>query len=256
MTCGEIRSLLQIYADGELDPVRSLAIEEHLHQCPACQEACSGLRTLRGVLMRDPLRYSATPHLHRTIRASLRTAERAEKPRRGQWHWLAVAASVALVVGAWFVGRVWIQVAGGERVVRDIVASHVRSLMAEHLLDVPSSDRHTVKPWFRGKVSFAPPVPDLADNDFRLVGGRLDYVDDRPVAALVYRRRQHLINLFVWPMTAKTDQHNETLERHGYNLIHWSAAGMSWWAASDLNLDELREFVRLVEEQMPAATNR
>jgi anti-sigma factor RsiW len=161
----------------------------------------------------------------------------------------ALAASLALVaLGAWWAARAWPPGPADDRLGRELVAAHVRSLLAEHLLDVRSSDRHTVKPWFLGKLNFAPPVPDLAGHDFPLAGGRLDYLDDRPVAACVYKRRQHVINLFVWPSDSAPNRGAGTATRQGYHLAHWCQGGMTYWAVSDLNEAELQEFARLIQE--------
>jgi anti-sigma factor RsiW len=255
MTCADLRKVLHAYADGELDPARSLEVEEHLAGCPDCGRTCGGLRALQDLVAQGPLRFTPPPDLYGAIRSSLRAAERAGAPRRLPWRWLALAASVALVsLATWWAFRVGLP-AAGERLTREVAANHVRSLMEKHLLDVESSDRHTVKPWFLGKLNFAPPVPDLADQGFPLVGGRLDYLDDRVVAALVYRRRQHVINLFVWPSAPGADAAARPGEWQGYHLAHWSAGGMTFWAVSDLNAQELHEFARLVRETTPPPSN-
>jgi anti-sigma factor RsiW len=149
---------------------------------------------------------------------------------------------------AGLIAAVWFRPAPPQPVIAELVASHVRSLQANHLLDVVSSDRHTVKPWFQGKLDFAPPVPDLPE----LAGGRLDYVNGRQVAALVYQRRRHPINVFVWPSHSAGGMSTESV--NGYQLAHWYASGMEWWAVSDMNASELTEFARLLA-QSPALPN-
>jgi anti-sigma factor RsiW len=136
-----------------------------------------------------------------------------------------------------------------DHITQEIISGHVRSLMADHLTDVASSDQHTVKPWFNGKLDFSPPVKDLSDHGFPLVGGRLDYLENRPVAALVYRHRKHFINLFIWPSAHGSDIGKKTLASDGYNLIHWEESGMVYWAVSDLNIGELQEFAQLIQNQ-------
>ena len=131
----------------------------------------------------------------------------------------------------------------------EVLASHVRSLMPGHLSDVLSSDQHTVKPWFAGKLDFSPPVVDLKDQGFPLVGGRLDYVENRPIAALAYLSGQHVINLFVWPSMASADTGEAFVGRQGYNALSWTRDHTNFWAVSDLNATELRRFVQLVQDR-------
>jgi anti-sigma factor RsiW len=175
----------------------------------------------------------------------LRQATRVSTIRRAApW---AVAAALVLSVGVG-VGLWRASGSGRDAFADQIVDSHVRSLMAGHLLDVNSTDQHTVKPWFSGKLDFSPPVVDLALTGYPLIGGRLDYVGGRPVAALVYKRREHTINVFVSPGRDATEVPAGARSIRGFQVHHWTRAGMSVWAVSDLNDSELTEFCRALEE--------
>ena len=247
MTCPEPNDLLHAYLDGELDLAHTLDVERHLQGCPACSRVCSDLRELRTALQTGLPRFAAPAELRGRVRAALRQ----EAPRPGAWRWrmAALAASVVLLIAAVAgLGVAWPGASARERLVREVIASHIRSQqVANHLLDVESSDRHTVKPWFQGKLDFAPAVRDLSDDGFVLAGGRLDYVNGRSVAALVYRRRQHVINLLIWPGGPEEKESRPRSEsRQGYQLVSWQRRGMHCWAVSDLNAGELAEFARLL----------
>jgi anti-sigma factor RsiW len=167
-----------------------------------------------------------------------------------RWRWLSIPVSLAFVaIMIWAFEPILTAPSRDNLLTQEIISGHVRSLMADHLTDVSSSDKHTVKPWFNGKLDFSPPVKDLSDHGFSLVGGRLDYVGNSSVAALVYGHRQHFINLFIWPSARHSDVGKKMVARHGYNVIHWTKSGMTYWAVSDLNSSELQEFVQLIQNQ-------
>ena len=247
MNCEETQQLVDAYVDRELDLVKSLELERHLSECGACSERKAGLLALRSAV--STVYHTPPASLQKRVMSGVRKAStKGAMPRASlvmPWRWIGVAASVALVlVVSWSAFRLSVRPSPDELLGRDVVSNHVRSLMVDHIADVPSSDQHTVKPWFNGKLDFSPPVINLGEQGFALVGGRLDYVHGRTVAALVYKRRQHLINLFIWP-TNGSDRSEQTETHQGYNVIHWCQTDMSYWAVSDLNANELREFVEL-----------
>ena len=250
MNCQQTRELIDAYVDGELDLVKSLEIEEHLKNCESCAQAYERIRGLRSVLTNNALRFEPPADFERRLRSALRKQDGSSaRPSFLRWRWLPLGASAlaALILVVVVVG-IFRRPSSNDLVAQEIVSSHVRSLMGSHLTDVVSSDRHTVKPWFDGKLDFSPPVKDLSPQGFKLTGGRLDYIGNRPVAALVYLRGQHPINLFVWPSDGTPLTNQAASVHQGYNLIRWSNEGMSYWVVSDLNLAELQQFVQLLQE--------
>ena len=248
MNCEEAKKLIHAYVDRELDLVQSLELERHLTDCNSCSKEYAGLQALRSVV--GSVYQKPPAQLQNRIRSAIRKEVKSEtRPRMLSWRWIGVAASIVLLVFlSWGLFRVLSGSSPDEALAHEVVSSHVRSLMASHLTDVPSSDQHTVKPWFNGKLDFSPPVIDLADQGYPLAGGRLDYLNNRTVAALIYQRRGHFINLFVWPSTGERERPRpETL--NGYNVIHWYQSDLSCWAVSDLNAEELNEFVRLLKSK-------
>jgi anti-sigma factor RsiW len=248
MDCKQAQKLIDGYVDGELDLVSNLEIERHFQECALCSQGYENNQALRTGIKASAPYFKAPEDLQKRIQSSLRKEAKAEAAARLlRRPWVSVAAPLA---AAAIVVLALVPLLKGppaeELLAREVLAGHIRSLMADHLSDVASSDRHTVKPWFNGKLDFSPPVEDLAQQGFPLVGGRLDYLNSRPVAALVYHRQKHFINLFIWPSTeSDSDVKKET--RQGYHLFHWTRSGMTYWAVSDVEESQLQEFVRQVQ---------
>jgi anti-sigma factor RsiW len=251
LRCEETRELIHGHVDGELDLVKSMEVEQHLQACDECARADQAIRGLSPVIGDPAVRFDPPATLERRLQSALRREQQTRRKSFAiRWRWLVAVMSFVVVIGVvWAVAASLNRRSENDLLAQEIVSSHVRSLMADHLTDVPSSDQHTVKPWFAGKLDFSPPVKDLSPQGFSLNGGRLDYIGHRPVAALVYQRRQHSINVFIWPSTDAAVMNESVSANHGYNLIRWSKAGMAYWVVSDLNLDELRQFVQLLQEQ-------
>lgn len=255
MNCQEMTELLHGYFDKELGLVRSLEAERHLKECQACSQRFQELQSLRKVIADRALYFEAPKGLERRVRTAIRQASQAEVPPvRQVWgpgwlwlRWLAPAAAVAVVLLLALPGLM--RPSSERSLAQEIVSAHARSLMADHLTDVASTDQHTVKPWFNGKLTFSPPVADLAAQGFPLIGGRLEVLDEQPVAALVYQRRKHFINLFIWPAGGAVSTREQTLAQRGYNLVHWTEGGMDYWTVSDVSRGDLQEFARLVRGQ-------
>jgi anti-sigma factor (TIGR02949 family) len=245
MTCASIRTLIEAHLDGELDPSREADLLVHLETCSDCRQLLDAARSLKKTMLEQAPYYKAPPGLKARIVAETRKA----RVRTGgkppfAWNWLAIAASVLLVASvAGNISLVRSRVSPAEMAAASVLSSHVRSLSGTHLLDVPSSDQHTVKPWFDGRLDFSPDVKDFAVDGFPLTGGRLEYLDGHPAAALVFQRRKHVVNLFTWPVAGSEEETRTT--RNGYHLIRWTKSGMTYWAVSDLNEAELGQFVEL-----------
>lgn len=246
MACELSQSVLHGYLDGELDAARSSEFERHLESCPECVSALQAHESLRGALQRSALREIAPASLRATIRAGLPAAEFPARQKRLGLRWIVIAAALVLAfVFSWraFVPPEQFMAAGIG--IDQVLDAHLRSLQPGHLTDVASTDQHTVKPWFDGRLDFAPPVADLSAQGFPLEGGRLDVLNGQTVAALVYGRRKHIINVFVWP----TGQRNLAFRSgsvRGYGWIHWRKEGMEFCAISDVAPADLRELAGLL----------
>jgi len=247
VTCAEMQLLIQADADGELTPAEAARMGEHLDACPNCAALPAQLANLSSRLRQEVPYHPAPDSLRAGIQARIAAAAAKPTPGRAPM-WAAVRswlrAKTAVPFGAGFAVAaclVLLLAMPRDRTLPDeLVADHIRALQPGHLMDVASTDQHTVKPWFDGRLDFAPPVKDLKGDGFPLTGGRLDYVAGRQAAVLIYQRRQHIINLFIWPETGHPTP--LTTSRSGYNIVRWSQGGMTFWAISDLDPKELAEF--------------
>src|SRR3954467_3043439 len=253
MTCDEARILLHALLDNELDAGHAREVEAHIASCPACAAELSAQRDMQRVLAEADLRYTAPASLRARIEASLPQPQRQQTSRRSVLRGFAMGSAVSALAASGVVALVLRQ-DDQQRILSEVVSAHLRSLQAGHLIDVVSTDQHTVKPWFNGKLDVAPPVIDLTAQGFTLVGGRLDYIDARAIGAVVYKRRQHVINLFV-AQTASTERRAARIDMvQGFNIRHWSDRGLNYWAVSDLAKDELADFGDKFESAMRSGT--
>jgi anti-sigma factor RsiW len=244
MNCAEIRLFLHAHADGELDAAKSIELERHLKTCAACAAEVQSLNSLKSALQEPSLVFSAPDSLRQNVRRL--SGISADAPG-----WLWLWKSLAFGATAFALLTIFLRPAGmspRDEFLNEAVASHVRSLMAGHLTDVASSDQHTVKPWFDGKLDFAPVVKDLATNGFPLIGGRLDYLRGRTVAALVYRHNKHLINVFVCPVKDAGIVLSGTENQLGYSVIYYDSNEMFYCLVSDLNEKELNDLAQLIAQ--------
>jgi anti-sigma factor RsiW len=254
--CREMRLLIQAGVDGELMPADTAGVEAHLERCPSCAALQTQLMGLAARIRQEVPRYLPPDALLSAVKAGIAASALPAEPiagtandnHAGWWRrprltsivpfggGFALAACLALVF----------LLPHTSSLPDAVVSDHIRALQPGHLMDVVSTDQHTVKPWFDGRLNFAPPVKDLKDQGFPLTGGRLDYLVGEPVAALIYQRRQHIIDVYVWPDGGHFDEDPTEGSRNGYNYVHWSQNGMAFWAVSDLAADDLADFAKLL----------
>jgi anti-sigma factor RsiW len=251
MTCEETRLLVHALIDGELDAGHAREVEAHLADCPRCAAQLRDYRVMRQALAAPALRQRAPAALRARIEGKLPSRRAVAPSRRSMLKGLATGSllSGALAAGlvVWVVRR-----EEDQRILGDVVSAHLRALQGDHLIDVQSTDQHTVKPWFNGRLDLAPPVVDLTAQGFTLIGGRLDYIDGRPVAAIVYKRRAHVINLFVAQLMGP--ERRATLEKvQGFNIWRWTRSDLGFWAVSDIAAEELQEFGDKFEAEVRGA---
>jgi len=254
MNCQEIRKWLDAYCDGELDLPRSLDLEQHLNECADCTVSYRNLLALHsgirgsGFVAPEALRERISVAVRKQLRPVRKTSR-----SFGSWLGWGLMTATASVILAFVFTRVELRSNRTDRVLSEITDSHIRSLMGTHLVDVASSDQHTVRPWFEGKIDFAPPVPDLSEKGFEIVGGRLDYIEARPVATLVYQCRKHYLNLFIRPDAGAASVSEAPVEvlpsQRGYQIVHWTAGGLNYWAVSEISIDELRDFANAFKKE-------
>jgi anti-sigma factor RsiW len=240
MNCTDAEIFLHALLDGELDAGHAREVEAHIAQCANCAKQFAAFRELRGAMADLDLGFRAPPTLRRRIEKALpKGLDQTDRREMLKGFMFGGVVSGALAAGlATFVLRE----DRDQLIVGDVVSAHLRSLQAEHLMDVQSTDQHTVKPWFNGRLDVAPPVVDLTAQGFTLIGGRLDYIDRKPVGALVYKRRAHVINVFVTQGSGVDRLGLKSDVVQGFNVRHWSAGGLEFWAVSDINSEELQEF--------------
>jgi anti-sigma factor (TIGR02949 family) len=257
MDCDRIRTLLDAYLDGELGRDDAKIVDRHLQHCRACRGRLDANRALSAGVRSHATYRSAPSALRTRIRAAIAEAPVPQQTPRWRQRfrrldpsrWLPMSGAVAgaVLTTAALTFTVTVQLAGvsqEQRMIDQLVSGHSRAVLTSHQIDVASSDQHTVKPWLSSKLDFSPNVADLAAAGFPLLGGRLDYINDRPVAVLVYGHRRHVVDLFIWPDDGSAARAMRNFSKRGVNIVQWSAGGMAFSAVSDVNTDDLKEFAR------------
>ena len=265
MHCEEAKKLLQADADGELDAATSAHLSAHVAGCVECQAERAALLDLKQAIKQGQT-HAAPEALRRRLHIAIEDAARkdavqkkaiAKKPFKLSWAWLNGSFAGAGALAFAFIFSLYLsRPSDVDLLEQDVISGHARSMMASHLSDVASTDQHTVKPWFADKLDFAPNVADFSPQGYQLVGGRLDYIDRHNVAAIVYHRRLHTINLYEWPERGHTAAPALSVSREGYQLLHWTENGMNYWLVSDMNAQELNEFKDLLVAQVEKSEQR
>lgn len=266
MECNQSQNWMPAYLDGELEPSVAAAHATHLASCEACSKACAHQAALQKTVSDSATRYKATAALKARVLNDLTELKERNIGRERQasgifarfgagakWPWARINFGIASLCSLAFAATLGLYIqtpSATDLLDQEIVAAHFRSLQVDHLADVATSDQHTVKPWFTGKLDYSPPVVDAAQDGYALVGGRLDYLNRRSVASLAYRHGKHLVNLFVWPDNSAGDAAVKMTSIRGFNLLRWSHAGMAYAAVSDMNASELLVFEKRLTEKM------
>ncbi len=250
MNCEEARQSLDAYVDGELEFSRQLAMETHIAECASCKNAAERIANCSFLVRTNMPAYKAPPELKSKVCATLR---KEDKPIF-KWltdHGRQIAYAAALVILSCALAWAWFSASPGkeEGLIAEAISNHSRSLMVSHLVDCASGDQHTVRPWFNGKLDYSPPVPDLTRAGYTLVGGRVDILERRPVAAIVYQHEKHVINLFVWPATDRKIDMDVQSER-GYHFCGWNQARLNFFCISEISAAELEMFEDEVREHL------
>jgi anti-sigma factor RsiW len=238
---------LHAYFDGELGATESIEFERRLAEDAELRKGLADLRAIGERIRRQAQYHDAPPGLRDRILRGVRRAE--PRPRRPIFMWTSLAAALAFTaLATWFAPTFIREASGWQPRVEEVLDDHLRSQLGTQWVQVASSDRHTVKPWLSAHLGFSPTVPDLSEQGFELIGGRLDVLDAKPVAVVVYQRRQHMISVYVWPSASMSGA--DVTERRGYHMVRWTAGGFSYWAVSDLNENELHDFTRLLSSTL------
>ena len=246
MDCADVRDALDAFLDGELPPDARARVRDHLAECVECARSSEALEAVSRRVQEALVQHRAPDVLKARIRAAI-ADDAAAPPRPARWRWVPFAAAAVLIAAVSSAATMAAlhRTSPQSSVAAAVLESHIRSLLPGHLVDVASTNEHNVKPWFDGRIDLSPTVPRLDSADFRLVGGRLDYVASHPAAVVVYARRQHMINVYSWAAPGSNTEPSAT-ESHGYHLVAWRSAGVEYWAVSDLNLGELSQLVALL----------